>query len=246
MVYHSMEEKLTDPSTHYKAEIVYPKMMQIKKLSKEITDYIEKLKADAKMKNKLHNDIGKELYNQLKQYKKEVMGIDSGMALAFDTTLILTTRSFDSQNDKKVFFETFFNAKSIEETFSMLSKFQNNVKIMENRFINYFNNKASKAAFIIENFTSYSAIIGQSSTYVRGGENIEITAGVGAFRNYEGQEIIISGKNIQPGIDGAFHYKFKASIKPGKYFIPVQIKYMDQDGKEQVISKDVEYTVIGY
>ncbi|MEI9810185.1 MAG: hypothetical protein WDO16_21235 [Bacteroidota bacterium] len=89
----------------------------------------------------------------------------------------------------------------------------------------------------------YSTIIGQSSNIVRSGEQIEITAGVGAFSRIASLKITIAGKEVTAGDEGIALYKFKSSSKPGTHFIPVKLSYTDQDGKEQTIEKNVEYTV---
>jgi hypothetical protein len=38
-------------------------------------------------------------------------------------------------------------------------------------------------------------------------------------------------------------YKLKAPSKPGKYYVPVKINYTDQDGSQQTVQKEIEYTV---
>src|SRR5690349_11818692 len=45
---HSIQNKLDDPTTSYKAAIWYPKMKMIQEFSKTISDYLEKLKTDVK------------------------------------------------------------------------------------------------------------------------------------------------------------------------------------------------------
>ena len=39
------------------------------------------------------------------------------------------------------------------------------------------------------------------------------------------------------------HYKLKAASRPGKYYVPVKINYTDQNGKQQTVQKEIEYTV---
>jgi len=245
MIYSSLNTKLSDPSTHYKAEIWYPKAMQIQKLSADITDYIEQLKVNTRKEGELNNDESNKLYNQLIKYKNDIMHIDSEMTAVFDTTIILTTRPFDTKKDKKDFTKTFFENISTEAAISILTTFQNNIKIIENKLIVFCHDHCNGDR-IIDDFTSFSAIVAQTSTNVKGGEKIEITAGIGAFSRNAKPIIMINGKSIQPSEDGAAYYKFKTSNKSGKHFIPVEISYTDQDGKRQTIRKNVEYTVVDY
>jgi hypothetical protein len=39
-------------------------------------------------------------------------------------------------------------------------------------------------------------------------------------------------------------YKFKAPLKPGKYFFPVKTEFTAEDLRRQVLIQKVEYTVI--
>ena len=72
---------------------------------------------------------------------------------------------------------------------------------------------------------------------------MEIMAGVGAFSKAAKPEIAFGGNTIPIDESGVAIYKFKASGTPGKYKVSVKITYIDQEGKEQMLSKDVEYTV---
>ena len=76
-----------------------------------------------------------------------------------------------------------------------------------------------------------------SSSYVNAGEEIEITSGIGAFSKAAQPIILINGKNVSSDADGAAHYKFKASDKPGKHVVPVEINFTDQEGKNKPLQK---------
>jgi hypothetical protein len=241
-IYTTIQNKLTDPSTSYKAEIWYPKAMIVNNLSKIIFTYIEELKELVKQKGVLEDEKAKELYTKLKEYKNKIMGIDSGMTAVFDTSIIITTRSFDSSSYRRDdFTKTFFDYTQREVIFSILSKFQNNIKIIENRMAAFCNsNIPSSERF----YDRYSAIVAQSSSYVKAGEKIEITAGVGVFSINSKPVVIINGKNIQLRYDGTVHYQFNASNKQGIHYIPVEITFTDEVGKKQRINKPIEYTVV--
>src|SRR6476660_1669940 len=61
IVYISLEDKLSDPTTAPKAQIWYPKAKKVKELSKDVTDYIESLKAsvidDKTLSDKRENEL---------------------------------------------------------------------------------------------------------------------------------------------------------------------------------------------
>ena len=86
-------------------------------------------------------------------------------------------------------------------------------------------------------------VVVQSSTIVQSDEPIEITAGVASFENYFKPKVFIYGKLLPLGSNGVTHYVIKAASKPGKYYVPVKINYMDQDGRQVTVQKEIEYTV---
>src|SRR5947209_14043272 len=114
---------------------------------------------------------------------------------------------------------------------TMLSKFQNDVKTSENRVVAFCHEQVGK---VTVRFDTYAAVIGQNTNYVMPGQDIEITAGVGAFSKAALPQITINGQTSALGEDGAAHAKF-AGGGIGNHSIPVHIVYKDQDGKEQVI-----------
>jgi gliding motility-associated protein GldM len=261
-IYMALENKLMDSRTNFQAKIWQPKAMRIQQLSKDMYDYIDELKISLKKEAGLKINEGqevfrendrnavnylfgskgkaKELYERLKQYKRDILAIDSQMSDAFNNTVLLTTESFDTLSNKQQNpAKFFFNKISVIAALAILNKFQNNIKITENRMTSFCNENVSYGDY----FTTYSPIITQSSSYVRSGEEIEIMAGIGAFSRKNLPEILINRINAPLAEDGAAHYKFKASNKPGKYSVPVKISYTDADGNKQWVEKNIEYTV---
>ncbi len=262
-IYASLEQKLADPITATKAQIWYPKAMMIQKYAGDITAFIGDLKhrlkkaAGLKKENEKEifnesnkgivnsffneNRIGDTLYQKLLKFKTDVLSVDIQMDTVFRQTLLLATRAFDlSNSDARNFTKTFFYSTPVVAALATLSTFQNNVRIIENRMISFCNNKMICCSFF---YDVYSAIIGQNSTYVRTGEQIEITAGVGAFSKVAQPEILFGGKKVDIDETGTAVHKFNSPSKPGKYIVPVKISYTDQDGKKRTIEKAVEYTV---
>ncbi len=261
-LFHSLEEKLIDPLTQYRASNWHPKGVRFQQLSNEIINYIENLKRDLKKEAGLNDDEkafrkddrnavtslfntkgkGKELYERLRKYKKDMLNVDTQIRNVFSSIPVVITESFDSTEKRRQdFTHIFFYDTSPIAALAMLSKFQNNVWIMENKMLAYCN---ENCRFIDCGFyDAYSVIIGQNSNYVRAGEKIEITAGVGAFSRKSQPEVIINGRNVEINENGVAIYKRKASGKSGKHFIPIKIDFIDEYGKKQTIEKKVEYTV---
>lgn len=240
MICASFKEKLTDPIFVTKAEIWYPKAVLVQKHATEMRKYIEGLKVNLQKGKTLDAIQASELYDRLVKYKTDLLKIDPKITTAFDSVLIITTRSFDSdQNTQKNFAKTFFSDISPEATMSVLSMFQYNVVTIENRMIRFCYEQPSQPRY----HEWVNAIVGQNGSYVRAGEKIEITAGVGSFNSKFEPVIVINGKEIQLNETGIAVTSFSASRKPGQHFVPVEITYTDQDGKQQTIAKTVEYTV---
>jgi len=79
-------------------------------------------------------------------------------------------------------------------------------------------------------FQVFSAIAAQNTTFLKSGELLEITAGVGSFSVAARPKITIDGKNIPLDPDGTAIYRIKAPGKPGKHVIPVKIEFVKPDG----------------
>ncbi|RYZ39035.1 MAG: hypothetical protein EOP49_30525, partial [Sphingobacteriales bacterium] len=91
-------------------------------------------------------------------------------------------------------------------------------------------------------FDTYAAIIGQNSNYLMPGQELEITAGVGAFSKAAAPVVTIGGQTYAIGAEGTATAKLPGG-GVGSRTVPVRITYTDQEGKQQVIEKNVEYKV---
>jgi len=241
-IYLSLQEKLTDPATVEKAKIWVPKADTIRKFSHDLENYIEVLKEKVKQGPNLEAKEANDLYSALINYKNNLMQLDSDMTAEFKSCLVLTNNPFDSgQINRKSFEKTFFDTVSSEATMSVLTKFQNNIKVNENKLLTFCLNRIPS---FIDDENWIAVLVGQNTSYLKPGDKIEITAGVGSFTQRPRPKFVIAGKEIP--IDGGVAIaKLKVSDKPGKHFIPVVVSYTDQDGKMETITKPVEYTVLG-
>ena len=153
----ALQEETTDPKMNEKAQVWYPKAQHIQKLSNDVYVYIEGLKSALKKEAGLKasdrpdsfrendknavihlfekKDKAQELYERLKNYKKDVLAIDPLLGVEFSKTIVVTTSTFDGAKEKQDFFRTFFDDTPTAAALGLLSKFQNNVRINENRII---------------------------------------------------------------------------------------------------------------
>lgn len=267
-IYKSLEAKLSDPQSAEKARIWEPKAMAAKKYSEDLNNYIESLKldlkksADLKMKWNAEkkdsvedykmenldastrlfetNGKGKELEARLKKYKDDMLGIDPAIKAEFAASFPVTVVPPVSQEgDQKDFTQSFFHMTPTIAALTMLSKFQNNVKNAESEVVTYCHNQIGAVKVIYDQF---AALVGQSSNYVMPGQEIEITAGVGAYSKAAQPTITINGSNQSLGADGRAVYKFNAS-GAGNHTVPVSVTYTKPDGTKESKSFTVPYTV---
>ena len=261
-LYKSLESKLTEPESAEKARIWQPKAAMAQKLSADMNAYIETLKGDLKKEADLKlidgqesyrednldaatrlfetNGKGKELEAKLKQYREAMLNIDPEIRKEFEKTLpIDITVPKSKEGTKKDFTQTYFHMTPTVAALTMLSKFQNNVKNAENQVVTFAHNQIGAVKVIYDQF---AALVGQSSNYVMPGQEIQITAGVGAYSKAAQPQITIGGAAQALDADGRAVYKFQAG-GAGSKSVPVNVTYTKPDGTKESKSFNVEYTV---
>ena len=234
-----LEQKLAQPASQEKAAIFFPQAKKIASISNNLVENMEKIKQQQKFTEEDMNS----LYEELKKFKEEIFSIDSAIRHQFTKNIILVSKSFDSiQSEKKDFYTVFFKNNPKETSKTVISKLQNNIRIIENKLLRFTNERSS---VIIEDFGYIELpLVTQSSTIIKAGEKIEINAGVGRFSKAVKPVVKIDGRIIELDEMALAKYSFQSSKKPGKYYVPVEISYTDQDGIKRTIPKTVKYTVV--
>ena len=268
-LYKSLLAKVADPITAEKAKIWNPKAEQAKKLSADMDTYINQLKTDLKkeagvemvtvdgkqVEKYKEDDLeaatrlfgngpggkneGPNLEKKLMDYKTAMLAIDPEIAAKFSRTFpVDVAPQIGEDGKKKDFTIAFFHMTPTVAGLTLLSKFQNNVKNAENQVVTFCHEQVGAVKV---KFDKTGVLIGQSSNYVMPGQEITITAGIGAYSSAAAPQISINGSGVQT-VDGQGISKFQAS-GGGLHKVPVTIRYKDQDGNDKVETKDVEYTV---
>jgi gliding motility-associated protein GldM len=169
-----------------------------------------------------------------------MLSIDPEIRKEFEKTLPVDVTPIQGQDGKTRDFTTsFFHMTPTVAALTILSKFQNNVKNAENQVTTYIHNQIGAVKVIYDQF---AALVGQSSNYVMPGQDVEITAGVGAFSAAAKPTITIGGAPAALQPDGRAVYKFQAS-GAGNKSVPVTVTYTKPDGTKESKSFNVEYTV---
>lgn len=241
-----LNSKQSEPVTHYRAGVWYPKAKKIMEITGDMFNYIEELKkTNGKNEEpmiKINRDVSNGLLLRLYRYRDSILNVDTLITMCFKDRMFLFATVFDSlQNQDASFYSSFFEGNNAYKDRLILSKFQNNIKLLENKVVVFCTEQISTGCGW---YDTYSAIIGQNKAQLLPGQFIEITAGVGAFSVAAKPEISIKKLPQQIGEDGAAHYKARVPSVPGNYSIPVEISFTDGFGKPQIVSKSVEYKVV--
>lgn len=260
----SFEEKLKDPVSAEKAREWKPKADQAIALSKGIYDYIEGLKLKLKVAAGfdpsdpnstfkedntnftsqifVKNKVGDTLFQKLSEYKKALLAIDpNGVGKQFANSLPINLEKPKLKNTKMAdlsWAASYFYMTPTVAALTMLSKFQNDVKTSENRVVTEFHNQVGQVKVI---FNKYEPIVGANSTYLFPGQELQITAGIGAFNSDALPKVTIAGRSVPTNENGVAI--FKTAVSAGGGSIPVVIEYTDQDGSKKFKETKVDYTV---
>ncbi len=261
----SLEDKMSDPTTAEKAKIWHPKAQEIMGYTKSVYDYIQELKdrilraADGDPNNPdksfkednldvatrimVEKGEGKKLLDMLTKYKSDVLGIeglDSVTRKSFENAVQIDLKKPPTKSKGNNTWEAaYFRMVPTVAAMTILSKFQNDVKTTENRLVSICHEQVGK---VTVRFDTYAAIVGQNSTYLNPGQELEIKAGVGAFSKASLPVVYINGQPQQMTDSGFVKYRTQVNgVGPGS--VPVRIEYTDQEGQKQVIETKVAYTV---
>jgi hypothetical protein len=235
----SLEEKKQNYTTKERANIWYQKASQVQTFYSKMFNYIEELK---KMKG-IKYEQSQKLFTRLREFNDDVLRIDSSVRLEFTKSISdIFGLINEPENIENEFYTKFFKNSNPTLTSAILTKFQNDITFTRNKITLYCKEKIGSIDEF-ELFESFSALVGQSSSYVRAGEVFEINAGVGAFSKRLIPEININGTHVNLDDHGMASKKITAHNKPGKYSVPVTIKFINSDGKHEEHQIIVEYTV---
>lgn len=235
----SLEDKTTEWRTKERSEIWLAKTNKLIDLTKDIYNSIETLKHE----QNLQDTSLSQLYKKTLDYNNKILAVDSEMCnsvtnknnrinTAFHLLGIDTLKGFSYNS----------NSISLLERTAVLTLLQNYLKVYENKLVTYCHQQGG--TYWSDDFESYSALVGQNSTYLKPGGILEITAGIGNFNFSPNTRVTINGKPLKLADQGFADFKTKVSEMPGKYYIPVIISFLNEvTNKKETKQVNVEYTV---
>ncbi len=264
----SLKEKLAEPQSHDKAMIWKPLADKAQDYSDAMYKYLDSLKlalkisADLRMKAPLPGTTdsiedfradnldastrmfetkgeGPKLQARLDQYKKDMLGLDPAINAAFEHQFPVSTRPPRSiEGHRKDFTQSFFHMTPTIAAITILSKFQNNIKNAENEIVTYCHTQIGKVEVHMD---QVGLLVGQNSNYLMPGQQLQITAGVGAYSSAAAPTISINGSNVSVA-NGQGTYTTTVS-GAGEHTVNVNVSFLDENKKLVTKSVPVKYVV---
>lgn len=206
----------------------------------------------------IENKKGTDLYNKIGQYKKDILSIlgSTNVDPKYKEQLMRDVERFEKElpinldipkKDKygKAYPQNadgwsranFYSTPAIA-ALTILTKLQSDIKSSEGQLSDYCFQQLGKVKIIYDKF---AAVAAANTTYCMPGEEIEVSAGVGAFNDQAKPQISIRGAGV-PLKDGMAVQKFTAG-GPGEYTIPVSIRFTTPDGEVKTENRTIKYTV---
>ncbi len=267
-IFKSFKAKLEDPTSREKAAIWEPKAQQARKISDELYNYIEGLKLELKKESGLktvdgkeefkEDDLdaatrllvqgapdgkgkGKELFEKLKTYKEQLLSIDPEMKKEIEVglPLDLTIPPTSSEAGKSDWAYAYFHMTPTIAAITIMSKFQNDVRNSESKAVEFCHKQIGQVEIIYDQFQAFA---GTNTQYLMPGEELVITAGIGAFSKAAQPTVSIDGANVPLNAEGTAEYKTRVGGS-GAGIKRVRISYAKPDGTTAVVEKEIKYTV---
>ena len=123
---------------------------------------------------------------------------------------------------------------------TILSKFENDVKNSEAMVVDFCHQQVGAVEKV---FNAYEPLVGQSSNYLMPGQELTITAGIGAYNSNALPKVSIDGVSVPLNANGVAEYKTTVGAS-GSYTKNVVVSYFNQaTGKQEQASYPLTYSV---
>lgn len=264
-IFAAFNEALKDASTKDRAAEWLPLAKQAQTRSEGVIAYIRSLKErvlqaaewnpedstfkedDLEAATRVMTDPGKagdSLHIELGKLRSDLLSMikDPAARKTFEASLPIDTTIFKTNNkaNQKDWSASYFYMTPAVAARTILSKFENDVKNSEAMIVDYFYQQVGAVKQV---FNTYQPLVGQSSSYAMPGQEITLTAGIGAYNADAKPTVTIDGVTAPLNANGVAEYKFTAG-GAGSYTKHVVISYFNQaTGKQEQAAYDIPITV---
>ena len=223
----------------------------------KVKDGVETFKEDdlnASTRLLVDGGKGQALFNKLKGYKDQLLGTldpakfsdpvikkavgEKRAELEKNFPLDLNVPQSQNNNQHNDWSYAYFHMSPTIASLTILSKFQNDVKNSESQVVDYFLSQVGSVKVV---FDEFQPLVGTNATYLMPGDQLEVTAGIGAYSKAATPNISIGGSTL-PLTEGKAIYKTTVS-GAGEKSVAVNIRYTKPDGTTGTESRVIKYTV---
>lgn len=227
--YMTLKNKLTDPTLTAQAEIWNIKAEKVRELTKEVKDYVDSCFENISESNLTPTKLS--LLQGITKYNNAILQIDPEIWNQ-------NKKDFSTLIDSAYYAKFRYpNNRNLYK-----NKTHNSISIVENRAVTFCNRTTALGCVLT--YEKFSALIGQNSKHFKSGDELVITAGVGSYSVAAQPKISIENKYVTMNETGYVEFKKQITSKPGKYSVPVKIKYTNSDGTLKESEFQIEYDVI--
>lgn len=257
----SFEAEKKDQRTAERAAIWAPKAAQARKIASDMVAYLEGIKMEILKASKYDPQTGKysedeleattrimtegprgkELLQKLIAFKANMLTVVPEKKSEFEKELPIDLSIPPSKNEasKNSWELAYFRMVPTVASLTILSKFENDVKNSESLIVDYCHRQVGEVQYVYDQF---QAIASANSQYFMPGQEIQITAGVGAFSKASTPRVSVDGASVAIGPDGTALYKSTVG-GTGSYKKMVSITFKTPAGRDSTVTREVAYTV---
>lgn len=261
-----MEEKTHRPEYKAKANLWFPVMKKVEANTDTLLEIIEKLKGEVVKQSgtlKLDNVVILSLLNNLASFKNNfpayVNIIDSS---EWPNPYKCLKRDCENIRKSIPLLQGYPEVSNTEQSNDYINKWLvNNLRgssaLMTMVVLNKLKNDLLYTRSILMDhismqvgcvdgpgsYDAYYAIAVLNSSYVKRGQTIEVTAGMGAFSFGRRPRVIIAGNEVKLDDGAKAVHRFKADGKPGKHRLKVNIEFTNAEGSLDSMNQTLEYEI---
>jgi hypothetical protein len=145
------------------------------------------------------------------------------------------------QGSKSDFYKHLFKNSNSALSLLNLLYLKLNLVNLEHRALSYIFSGYTHHIVIIDDFPA--PLVTQNATVLKKGDQLQITAGIGTYATRPLISITINGEVFKPDKAGRASFSKPVTKPPGKYSIPVVIKFKMPEGNEKEATVEVKYEV---
>jgi hypothetical protein len=171
--------------------------------------------------------------------KKDIIRLDTAAPLL--PGYVTSLNEAQRKQYAKDWMEEHFSKSSPAMILVELNKLKNDLLVTTNKYMSLCLDKTK--VLICGYPFAFSGVAVLNSSYVKQGQPLEITAGIGEFSAAMRPRISINGKEVKLNEEAIAVQRFTASGKPGKHTVDVKIEYIKPDGSPLSVSKKLPYII---